>query len=107
MGYGEERLRAIEEFLLSADLAQAVGGVRPLQNEARVYVLSNAPLPTWEVTQVAASEVFGIRCPLRRDGRENLDRYAAEAIRPLNRRPGWATRTSVGRSAWATAQAGI
>jgi hypothetical protein len=84
MSHGEDRLRAVEDFLVSAELAQAVGRVRPLQNPATVYVLSNAPVPGWEVEQATASELFDLRRPLRRDAREGFERYAAEVTRRLD-----------------------
>lgn len=88
MGYGDERYRAVEEFVVSADLAQAVGRTRPLQNEVKVYVISNAPLPGWEVTKFMASELFDLRKPLRRDAADKYQQYADEVIRRLDAN-GW------------------
>jgi len=83
MGYGDPRLDAIEEFLVSSDLGQAVGRIRPLQSQVKAYVLSNARIPDWEVTQVCASELFDLRRLLRADAADNYDRYVAEAMRRL------------------------
>jgi len=66
MRYGEDRLRMIQDFLLSAELVQAIGRVRPLQNPSTVFVLSNAPIPDWEVEQFMASELFDMRQQIRR-----------------------------------------
>lgn len=74
----------MEEFVVSADLTQAVGRTRPLQNEVKVYVISNAPLLGWEVKKFMASELFDLRKPLRRDAADKYQQYADEVIRRLD-----------------------
>lgn len=83
MGYDDPRLDGIERFLVGSDLAQAVGRVRPLQNDVTVYVLSNYQVPDWEVEQVSASELFDLRTTTRMDFAENYDRYASELLERL------------------------
>jgi len=75
MGYGDARLKPIEEFLISAELAQAIGRVRPLQRDCTVFVLSNAPIPDWEVEQFMAAELFDLRRPLQKNGAESYRRF--------------------------------
>ena len=75
MSHDDPRLAPIIDFLVSADLGQAVGRVRPIQNDCTVYVISNASIPDWEVAQVCASELFDLRQPLRRDANDNYLRY--------------------------------
>jgi hypothetical protein len=77
MSYEDPHLAPIIDFLVSADLAQAIGRVRPLQNDCIVYVISNASIPDWEVQQFCASELFDLRRPLRKDASDNYQRYRA------------------------------
>ncbi len=76
MTYGDDHLRAIEEFVVSADLAQAIGRVRPLQREATVFVVTNAPVGDWDVEQFTASELFDVRLPTKKDAAENYRRVS-------------------------------
>jgi hypothetical protein len=82
MGYEDGHLRPLQEFIISADLVQAIGRVRPLQNESKVFVLSNAPIQDWYIQQFTAGEVFDIRQPLRTDAADNFREYV-EAARTL------------------------
>lgn len=75
MAYQEDSLAPIVDFIVSADLAQAVGRIRPLQNECTAYVISNAPIHDWEVQQFCASELFDLRNPLRKDANDNYQEY--------------------------------
>ena len=71
MCYDDAHLRPVEQFVISADLIQAIGRVRPLQNDSTVFVISNATIPDWEIDQFTASEIFDMRPPLRKDGADN------------------------------------
>ena len=71
MSYEDPHLKPVEQFVISADLVQAIGRVRPLQNPATVFVISNAPIPDWEIDQFTASELFDMRVTLRKDGAGN------------------------------------
>jgi len=78
MEYEEPKLRPLQDFIVSADLVQAIGRVRPLQNDVKVFVLSNAPISDWDVEQFTASELFDMRQPLRRDAAQAYRRYEAK-----------------------------
>jgi hypothetical protein len=82
MGYSDDHLRAIEEFVVSADLVQAIGRVRPPQRECTIFVISNAPVFDWEVEQFASGELFDMRTPLRKDA-SNTYRHFCEIADPL------------------------
>ena len=84
MGYADPRYHALEQFVVSADLAQAIGRTRPLQNEVTVFVISNAPILGWKVEQFLASELFDMQKPLRQDAADKYQQYADEAIRRLD-----------------------
>ena len=71
MGYSEPHLHPITQFLVSAELSQAIGRVRPLQNDCTVFVVSNAPIPDWDIEQFTASELFDVRNVLRKDAFRN------------------------------------
>lgn len=71
----ENHLKPIQEFILTADLVQAIGRVRPLQNEVQVFVMSNAPIHNWQVEQRMATEMFEIQWQKRSDAAENKRRY--------------------------------
>lgn len=77
MGYVEPHLRPIQEFVVFADIVQAIGRVRPLQNDSLVFVISNANILDWEVEQFMASELFDMRMPLREDVADDLEAYVA------------------------------
>ena len=84
MAYEEDSLAPIIDFIVSADLSQAVGRIRPLQNDCTAYVISNAPINDWEVQQFCASELFDLRTPLRKDANDNYYRYAFTVDRLLD-----------------------
>jgi len=94
MGYEEDHLRAIQEFLVSAELSQAIGRVRPLQNERVVYVVSNARIIDWAVKQFMSNELFDLRRPVRSDKAQRYEAYSKECLRQL-REQGWTTNSSV------------
>ena len=71
MCHDDPHLKPVEQFIISADLVQAIGRVRPLQHPATVFVISNAQIPDWEIDQFTASEVFDMRIPLRKDAADN------------------------------------
>lgn len=96
MGYADERLGLIQEFFVAAELSQAVGRVRPFQNDCTVLVVSNAPLPGWQAEQYAACELFDLRLPLRRDAADAYCRYA-EVTDTLLAGGGWVTNPQVCR----------
>jgi len=73
MGYAEPHFHPITQFLVSAELSQAIGRVRPLQNDCTVFVISNAPIPDWDIEQFTASELFDVRNALRRDAFRNYE----------------------------------
>jgi hypothetical protein len=75
----ENHLRPIQDFILSADLVQAIGRVRPIQNDVQVFVLSNAPIHDWQVEQYMANELFEIKWHLRSDAADNQRRYFTAA----------------------------
>jgi hypothetical protein len=51
MCHDDQHLKPIEQFVVSADLVQAIGRVRPLQNPATVFVISKMlPSPTGTLT---------------------------------------------------------
>lgn len=83
MGYDEAHLKPIIDFLVSSDLSQAIGRVRPLQNECTIYVISNASIPDWEVQQFCASELFDLRTHLRQDASNAYERFVAATERLL------------------------
>ena len=84
MCHADLLLKPIEQFVVSADLVQAIGRVRPLQNAATVFVISNAPISDWEIDQFTASEVFDMRRPLRADAADNYIVLAQELSQRLD-----------------------
>lgn len=93
--YGDERWHAVWRHVVVGELMQAIGRLRPLTNEATIYVASNEPLPdTLDVTPVYAAELFpGMATSTRRtDFRERVRQYAqtmdnlaAEGLEPSNK----------------------
>ena len=83
MAYDEHHLQPLQDFIVSADLVQAIGRVRPLQREAKVFVISNATIFDWEVEQFMASEIFDLRQPLRKDAADRYSTYSSAAERLL------------------------
>ena len=84
MGYEEERLRPIQEFVVFADIVQAIGRVRPLQNDSLIFVISNANIWDWEVEQYMAEELFKIRPTLRKDAADSYDHYVTTVTELLD-----------------------
>ena len=96
MGYANEHLQAIQEFLVTAELVQAIGRVRPLQREATVYVVTNARITDWTVEQHMASELFDLRRPMRGDYADKYETYVSEGLRQLEAQ-GWTTNALISR----------
>lgn len=94
MSYAEPQVAPIIDFVVSAELSQAVGRIRPLQNECTAYVISNAPIQDWEVQQVCASELFDMRQVLRKDARDNYQRYV-DVTQELLGRQKWVKNSDV------------
>ena len=76
MGYEEDHLRLLRDHFVSAELAQSVGRVRPLANDCTVFVVTNAPIPIWQVERVNADDLFDMLKPLRRDAADRLEAFA-------------------------------
>ncbi|MCB9921809.1 MAG: hypothetical protein H6822_06490 [Planctomycetaceae bacterium] len=83
MGYEDQHLRSIQEFLVSAEISQAIGRLRPLQNDCVVYVITNCEIKDWTFQQFTASELFEMRRSLRRDCADAYERYSQVACRKL------------------------
>ncbi len=94
MGHEEPRLQTIQKFLVSAELAQAVGRIRPLQNDCTAVVITNAPIDYWQVDQFCASELYDIRQPQRRDAAGRYGRYV-DAAKDLLDTDRWIKNTDV------------
>jgi len=57
--YPDERWQAVWRHVVVGELMQAIGRLRPMTNDATVYVATNEPLPdTLDVAGVYASELF-------------------------------------------------
>lgn len=92
--YPDERWQAVWRHVVVGELMQAIGRLRPLTNEATVYVASNEPLPdTLDVVPVYASELFPAMATSTRrsDFQDRVRQYAqtmedlaAEGIEPTN-----------------------
>lgn len=83
--YDDPRWQAVWHHVVSGELLQAVGRLRPLTNPATIYVLTCEPLPdAFEVEGVFASELFPEMCLFgrRKDFVEGVKRYA-EALGAL------------------------
>lgn len=96
MGYADLQIQPIQDFLVTAELVQAIGRVRPLQRECMVYVITNAKVTDWQVDQFMSSELFDLRRPLRSDCADRYERYVQECFRQLDER-GWTTNALVCR----------
>lgn len=79
MGYEEPHLRLLRDHFVSAELAQAVGRLRPLENDCKVVVVTNAPVPVWEVERALSAELFDLARPLRQDAADRYGEYARAA----------------------------
>lgn len=73
------RWQAVWRHVVTGELMQAIGRLRPLTNDATIYVATNEPLPDWlDVTAVYAAELFeGMAVSGRRsDLRQRVEQYA-------------------------------
>jgi hypothetical protein len=92
--YGDERWQAVWQHVVVGELMQAIGRLRPLTNEATIYVGCNEPLPaTLDIVPVYASELFPAMATSTRrsDFQDRVRQYgqtmenlAAEGIEPTN-----------------------
>ena len=94
MAYEEEHLRPLQEFVVSADLVQAIGRVRPLQRPSKIFVISNAQILDWDVEQFMASELFDLRQPLRKDAAIRYFTYL-ETAKKLLQEGRWITNKNI------------
>lgn len=93
--YPDERWQAVWRHVVVGELMQAIGRLRPLTNEATIYIGTNEPLPdTLDVVGVYASELFeSMATSTRRsDFQDRVRQYgqamadlAAEGVEPTNR----------------------
>ncbi len=93
--YGDERLQAVWRHVVTGELMQAIGRLRPLTNPATIYIATNEPLPeTLEITSVYASELFPTMAmsTRRSDFQDRVRQYAqiletleSKGIEPTNR----------------------
>lgn len=83
MGYEEPHLRPIQDFVVSADLVQAIGRTRPLQRNCTVYVITNAPINNWEIKQVRLSNMTKVTRCLRKDAADRYLVYKSAALKIL------------------------
>ena len=93
--YPDERWQAVWRHVVVGELMQAIGRLRPLTNDATVYVATNEPLPdTLEIVPVYASELFeSMATSTRRsDFQDRAQQYArtmedlaAEGVEPTNK----------------------
>jgi hypothetical protein len=89
------RWQAVWRHVVTGELMQAIGRLRPLTNDATIYVVTNEPLPDWlDVTAVYAAELFdGMTMSNRRtDFCQRVEQYgramenlASAGIEPTNR----------------------
>jgi len=92
--YGHPQWEAVWRHVVTGELMQAIGRLRPLTNGATVYLATNEPLPeTLEVTAVYAGEVFPAMAlsGRRSDFSGKVQAYAAtvrqmqaEGLKPTN-----------------------
>ncbi|MGA2616497.1 MAG: bifunctional DNA primase/polymerase [Thermoguttaceae bacterium] len=94
MGYADMQIQPIQDFLVTAELVQAIGRVRPLQRECVIYVITNARITDWRVEPFMSSELFDLRRQMRSDYAERYQSYAQECLRQLEER-GWTTNSLV------------
>jgi hypothetical protein len=93
--YDDERWQAVWRHVVTGELMQAVGRLRPLTNEATIYVATNEPLPdTFDIMPVYAAELFPAMATSTRrsDFQERVRQYArtmedlaAEGLEPTNK----------------------
>ena len=83
--YADPRWQAVWRHVVTGELTQAIGRLRPLTNPATIYVASNEPLPdTLHVAPVYAAELFPamVASSRRSDLKDRVRRYA-EAMAEL------------------------
>lgn len=93
--YDDDRWQAVWRHVVTGELMQAIGRLRPLTNDATIYVVTSEPLPDWlDVTTVYAAELFGSMgtSSRRSDFRHRVEQYsqamenlASSGIEPTNR----------------------
>lgn len=93
--YPDERWQAVWRHVVVGELMQAIGRLRPLTNNATVYIATNEPLPdTLDIVPVYASELFPAMATSTRrsDLQDRVRQYAqtmedlaAEGVEPTNR----------------------
>lgn len=82
--YDDPRWQAVWRHLVTGELMQAIGRLRPLTNPATIYVVSNEPLPSdLDVTAVYAGEIFPklATSGRRTDFEERVLQYAEAAVK--------------------------
>ena len=83
--YDDPRWRAVWHHVVTGELMQAVGRLRPLTNPATIYIVTNEPLPEQlDITAVYGAELFGSMSSSARrtDFQERIKQYA-EALKNL------------------------
>lgn len=93
--YADHRWRAVWRHVVTGELMQAVGRLRPLTNDATIYVATNEPLPeTLDIVPVYAAEIFPtMATAIRRSDfqdrvrqyAETMENLAAEGVAPTNK----------------------
>lgn len=93
--YTDERWQAVWRHVVVGELMQAIGRLRPMANEATIYIGSNEPLPdTLDVVPLYAAELFPTMATSTRrsDFQERVRQYgqamadlAAEGVEPTNK----------------------
>jgi hypothetical protein len=92
--YPDERWQAVWRHVVVGELMQAIGRLRPLTNDAAVYIATNEPLPdTLDIVPVYAAEIFPAMATSTRrsDFQDRVRQYGqtmenlvAEGIEPTN-----------------------
>jgi len=77
--YADPRWQAVWRHVVTGELLQAVGRLRPLSNGASIYILTCEPLPpVFHMEGIYASDLFPAMCLFgrRKDFAERVKRYA-------------------------------
>lgn len=77
--YDDPKWQAIWRHVVTGELLQAIGRLRPLSNDATVYILSSEPLqPIFEIEGVYGAELFPKMCLFgwRKDFIKRVKKYA-------------------------------
>ena len=92
--YDSPQWQAVWRHMVTGELVQAIGRLRPLTNSATIYVVTNEPLPEWlDVTAVYAAELCEgmVGSSRRTDFRRRVEQYgramenlASAGIEPTN-----------------------